>query len=534
MKPVPSIAPVLLAALAGCTTIPESSNAVSAISSPPNIVLILADDMGYSDLGLFGSGIHTPNLDSLARDGLLMTRFYNEAKCTESRAALMSGRPHEAVLGASGKGGNTDRVLAGEIETIADAMKARGYRTMISGKWHLGESEDYWPDKRGFDDSFSLVTGASSYFEMRMREAQDDPAQADFWPAKPFMIDDGKRWTVPASGFYMTDAIGGKAREMIDAHVRRGDGRPFFLYLAYTAPHFPLHALPEDIARYKGKFDGGWDSLRATKLSAMTRGGLLPKGTVLSPRSDKVDAWTDASDKAEWARRMEVFAAQLDRLDQDVGKLIVQLKANGQYENTVIFFMSDNGAASMSPEQMAREFGYVVPGAIIGSPESNTTYGEPWAQASNTPLLEYKQSLYEGGIRTPLIVSWPNGLRQHGISSVPGQITDILPTALTLGGSGEIPASVTGTSLTDWLKGGAAPHRPLFWAFKRYQAVQLDGWKLLSDSGGRKWKLFELDSDPSESSDLAASNPEKVAQLRSLYEAWRAGPGKPYEGPVAR
>jgi len=538
--PIALLAATALPWAAGAAQTVDSAgtNLIEAARAPaagrPNIIVVLADDMGYSDLGFFGSGIRTPTLDALARRGLTFTQFYNESKCTESRAALLSGRPHRAVLAPAANGTRTDATLAAEVPTLADLLRAQGYATFISGKWHLGEQADLWPNKRGFDRSFSLVTGASSYFEMRMREAQDDPVESKFWPSKPFMVRDGQRWPVPERGFYMTDAIGAQAREMVASHTAARTGKPFFLYLAYTAPHFPLHARPKDIARYRGKFDGGWDAWRARRLSAMKRRGLIPAGAQLAPRPKDIEPWLTVAGKAEWARRMEVYAAQLEGLDRDLAKLVKQLKAHGEFDNTVILFLSDNGAASMSPEAMARDFGYVVPGAVIGTRESNTSYGEPWAAVSNTPLNDYKQSLYEGGIRTPLIVHWPAGLKRRGMAPMAGQITDILPTALSLAGADRMPAAVSGANFAPWLRGAAAQPHPLFWAYKRQAAVREGTWKLLSTDGGKSWRLFDLNADPTEQTDLSAIHPERAAALRAKWQEWAAGAGKPYGRDKAR
>lgn len=494
----------------------------------PNIIIILADDMGYSDLGYFGSGIRTPNLDRLARSGLIFSQFYNEAKCTQSRSSLMTGRTSRAVIERDSPGMNGDGRLALGLPTIAELMRKQGYATFISGKWHLGEEPEYWPNRRGFDHSFSLITGASSYFEMRMRQVQDDPVESKHWPSKPFMVKDGQRWQLPPSGFYMTDAIGDEARQMLANQHRTSPDQPFFLYLAFTAPHFPLHALPEDIARYKGRFDTGWAVWRARRLAAMKRNGLLPASAKLAAVPPSIPDWSSQKDQDQWARRMEVFAAQLDRLDQNVGKLLAQLKAQGTLDNTLILFLSDNGAVSLSPQEMARQFGYVVPGAVIGSPESNTVYGEPWAAVSNTPLRNYKQSLFEGGIRTPLIAYWPAGLRRKGRTDVPGQIADILPTALSLAGARSVPSAVTGENLAPLLAGRPVEPRPLFWAFHGYRAMRDGNWKLVSADKGMHWQLFDIAVDPGENVDLANRNPDRLKTMVAAWNQWAAAAGKPY------
>lgn len=500
------------------------------VSRPPNIVIILADDMGFSDPGFMGGRIDTPNLDRLARQGTVLPNFYNEAKCVQTRAALMSGRTHRAVLEAPPAGVVTEGVLAGDVPTIADRLRGAGYTTMISGKWHLGDLPDRWPGARGFDRSFSLITGASSYFQLRMRKQQEDPVlKADF-PPRPFMVRDGLRWTPPSDGFYMTDALTDAAIDMMQAHRRSAGAaaKPFFLYLAYTAPHWPLHARDEDIANYHGRFDAGWEAERALRLANLTRRGLVPSSSELAVPPPGVAPWASMSDRAEWARRMEVYAAQLDRMDQGIGRVIAVLERMKVLDETLILFLSDNGASTENVDR----FGFNDPGAPIGSRETNTSYREPWAAVSNTPFRDYKRSLYEGGIRTALVARWPGHIPAGRINPAVAHVTDLVATALGAAGLAEAP-EIEGRNLMPVLAGRDRAGRRVFWAFRQQRAIRDGQWKLVSADGVR-WELYNLARDPAESRDLAKQAPRRAGRLRSAWEHWAESAGRARPGAVAR
>lgn len=519
--------------LAGLCVLALLSGTALALARPtndrPNILIILADDMGYADPGFIGGDIDTPNLDRLARDGLLFTAFYNETKCTPTRASLLTGHTSRGLLERGGEGPTVDEHLRRDVPTLGDRLRQVGYSTHLVGKWHLGASPEDWPYRRGFDQAFGLITGASSYFEMRMREDQDNPERRHLWPPKPFMVANDQIWQPPAKGFYMTDAITDRAVATVQA--QKGAKAPFLIYLAYTAPHWPLHALDTDIAKYKGRFDAGWDVVRQRRFQHMKDKGLLPADAVLPPLPEKIPAWDKVENKAEWARRMEVYAAQLDRMDQGVGRVLKALEETGQRDNTIIFFLSDNGA---SAEPMGPKFGYDDPSAPIGSAATNTAYKEPWAAVSNTPYRRYKRFLYEGGIRTPMVVNWPAGLERKGqVTTAFGHVADLLPTALDLAGAP--PANdpgITGQSLRPAFTDPAfTGHQRYFWSFNKERAVRDGVYKLVSSGKDGRWELYDVVADPTESRDLAAAQPERVATMAAAWQQWAdAHPADEMEG----
>lgn len=491
-----------------------SVSALAAEATRPNILVILADDMGFADPGYMGGDIRTPNLDSLAQNGALFTQFYNEAKCSPTRAAFLSGRSSRFVIARSEGKLTEDEDLAPGVPTVAEHIRKAGYRTYLSGKWHLGDEPAQWPIERGFDEAFGLITGASSYFEMRMREAQDNPATAGQWPHRPFMVDGRQRWEPPKQGFYMTSAITDRAVQMVKAHAERPQKQPFFMYLAYTSPHWPLHALPEDIAEYDGHFTEGWEVTRRRRLETMKARGLLPSFTEPAPLPETIPTWNAVSDKASWSRRMQVYAAQISRMDKGIGQVLEALKRSGQYQNTLIVFLSDNGATK---ESMAANFGYNDPKAEIGSARTNTSYQEPWAAVSNTPLRSYKRYLYEGGIRTSMVAHWPAGLKQKGRrSDMVGHVTDLAPTFLALAGSSTVMGS--GLNLASWIRRSRSPQpRTLFWSFNDECAARHGGWKAVRSGKDGAWSLFNIDIDAGETHDLSA---EKKQMVQHLEQAW--------------
>jgi arylsulfatase len=362
--------------------------------------------MGFSDIGCFGSEIiETPNLDRLASEGVIFTQFYNSARCCPSRASLLTGvYPHQAGMGSmtdqeisltSYQGYLTDKVL-----TIPQILKKNGYRCYISGKWHLGDEEEHYPLKYGFDRCLALIQGASSYFE-------DIPYRNEEWPwgsTDNFHMNDNVRFDYP-KGTYSTDLYTDYAIEFINES--RELSKPFFLYLSYTAPHWPLHALPEDIAKYDTKFNIGWDQLREMRYENLLSLGIIDSLHTLSKRNGNVKTWESLSeaDKNDWSDKMEVYSAMIDRLDQNIGRLIEYLKKNDQYENSLIMFLSDNGGCRAEMVQyLSENFSYEAP---AGSPRSFDAYGQGWANVSNTPFRRFKAEVYEGGIASPFILSFP-------------------------------------------------------------------------------------------------------------------------------
>jgi len=491
-------------------------------SARQNFVLILADDMGYSDLGCYGGEIATPNLDRLAENGLRFTQFYNAARCCPSRAALLTGLyPHQVGMGrmvssvnSHPQSGPYQGYLNDRGVTIAEILKTAGYAAYMSGKWHVGEKPEHWTRRRGFDRYFGLISGASSYFELI--QEQERARQ---------MVHDDTPWQPPAEGFYMTDAISDSAAQFLRQHHEQRKDQPFLLYVAYTAPHWPLHALPEDLAKYQGKYNAGWEAAREQRYRKMQTLGIIDARYALSPAPATIPPWNEVEDKTNWARRMEVYAAMIDRMDQGIGRILDALKEIGAGENTLVLFLSDNGACA---ENVA-DRGLNNPEAPIGARGSYVTYEEPWANVSNTPFRRYKQWVHEGGIATPLIARWPRGIKQRGrISDAIGHVMDIMATYLDLAGVA-YPDSFKGRPITPLEGKSLAPifsGKPragdeiLFWEHLDNRAVREGKWKLVYAHEVGEWELYDMEADPSETQNLAAPYPERVAELRQKWEAW--------------
>ncbi len=501
----------------------------------PNVVLILNDDMGFSDIGCYGGEIRTPNLDRLAANGVRFTQFYNTARCCPSRASLLTGlHPHQAGVGhmmgdLSLPGYRGD--LAPGCVTIAEVLRAAGYGTYVSGKWHvsrhLDSPKDNWPCQRGFDRYWGTITGAGSYF---------DPDT---------LTRDNERIRTPEGSFYYTDAIAETAAGFIREHVAGRPATPFFAYVAFTAPHWPLHALPEDAERYRGRFDAGWDRLREERLERMRSLGVLDPRWGLSARDLSQPPWDEAGAKPWQLRRMEVYAAQIDRMDRGIGAIVKTLEDAGQLDNTLILFLSDNGgcAEELRPDwlaplrriravpELARSGRPVAygndPRVAPGAEETYQSYGVPWANLSNTPFRYYKHWVHEGGIATPLIAHWPAGVAKPGRAChVPGQLPDIMATCVSLSGA-SYPAEragvrvtpLEGASLEPLLRGKSVAGRPLFWEHEGNRAVREDQWKLVTRFPG-SWELYDMEKDRSELNDLAFRHPDLVRRLSGLYEDW--------------
>lgn len=479
----------------------------------PNIVLIMADDMGFSDLGCYGSEIATPNLDKLAGGGLRFRQFYNTARCCPTRASLMTGLyPHQAGIGhmVENKGVPAYQgFLNDRCVTIAEALHAGGYRTLMAGKWHVGENRPHWPTDRGFDRYFGLISGASNYFRL-------DPGRK--------MARDDQPFTPPAEGFYMTNAFTDNAISFIEESK---SDKPFFLYLAFTAPHWPLHALPADIEKYRGKYMKGWDALREERHARQIQMGLVDAKWPLTPRDVKAPAWADLSDEEKKARdlKMAVYAAQIDRLDQNVGRLLAALKKTGADQNTLIMFLADNGGC-------AEEVNRGEKGAPAGTKESYMSYGLPWANASNTPFRLYKHWVHEGGISAPFIAYWPGVIKPGQMTSQVGHLIDAMATCLDVSGTpypkeykGKPITPLEGKSLLPIFEGRQRPgHEYLFWEHEGNKAVRKGNWKLVSRFPG-KWELYDMAADRTEMKDLASEHPEIVKELTAQYKQWaeRAG-----------
>ena len=487
----------------------------------PNIIIILADDMGYSDLGCTGAEINTPNLDQLANEGLLFTNCYNTARCCPSRASLLTGLyQHQAGVGAM----NHDRgipsyqgYLNNNSVTIAEVLQQNGYRTLMAGKWHVGDEREHWPDKRGFDRFYGIPKGGGLYF----------------YPSK--FIDrevykNGQKVEPDSNTFYSTDNFTTESIQFIEEAQK--DQKPFFLYLAYIAPHYPLQAWPEDIAKYEGVYNKGYDAIREKRFIKQQELGLIPENLKISP-SD-YPSWESVENKEEEIRKMQVYAAQMDNMDQNIGKLIDALERMGELENTVIMFLSDNGACAQEENW--------APGAKIGTAESFVSYGKNWANVSNVPYREYKAQTFEGGIVTPLIVHWPAGIQsdEKFIRNVI-HINDIMPTCLEIAGV-EYPETYNGNeiiplptrSFLPLMKGEKLQHGQLYWEHLGNQAVRQDNMKLARDHN-QPWKLYDLAKDPTELNDLSNTKQELVKKLESDYQKWMNKVGAkewPVEKPV--
>ncbi|HEY64379.1 MAG TPA: arylsulfatase [Caldilineae bacterium] len=505
--------------------------------SQPNIVLIFVDDMGYSDIGCYGSEIQTPNLDRLGYNGIRFTQMYNYARCCPSRASILTGLyPHQAGVGhmvnnlghPSYQGYLNDRCV-----TIAEVLRAHGYRTLMSGKWHVGGYYSIHPHEwhagepgyprpidRGFEHHYGTYAGAGSYFNPHT------------------LSRDGEYIKPEGDDFYYTDAITDNAIAMIERYGRGPE--PFFLYVAYTAPHWPLHAWPEDIAKYRGKYMKGWDAIRIERHERLIEMGLLDEKWKISPRDEQAPPWEDVPDKDWEDARMAVYAAQIDRMDQGIGRIMAKLRELGIEENTLVMFLSDNGGCAELLREDPRP-GSAVPhtrdgrqvrignirGLIPGGDDTFMSYDLPWANASNTPFRLYKHWVHEGGIATPFIVYWPAMIRSPRIVHEPVHIIDIMPTLLELTGArypdeyeGRKILPLEGESLVPILRGEPwTRESPLCWEHEGNRAVRLGRWKLVSRYPG-KWELYDMIEDRTELNDLADKNKPKVKELAAIYDAW--------------
>lgn len=493
--------------------------AQNAGPAKPNIILILADDLGYSDLGAYGSEIKTPNLDRLANEGLRLKEFYNNSICAPTRASLLTGQyQHKAGVGyfANDLGLPAYQgYLNKESLTLAEVLKTQGYNTLMSGKWHVAGAALSFPWQRGFDHVMMSENG--SYFD-----------QGDYEGGKKraYTID-GKPYPLEAGKFYQTDVITENAVNFLDQSAK---DKPFFLYLAYTAPHWPLHALPEDIAKYKGRYDKGWDVLRAERIKKQKELGIIDGSSTTSEKDADIYNWNKLSfdQRSQWAKKMEIFAAMVDRLDQGIGQVLNKLKATGADKNTIILFISDNGAPA---EDLVKWYKGAVrnsgPVGTIGSYESQS---KNWSYASNSPLKAFKDYMYEGGISSPFIAWYPAKIKPGSIKKGTGHIIDIAPTFYELAGAtypksyqGITPNALAGKSLLPVLFGNdneLKRDEPLFWERAGNRAVRAGKWKLVSTWPGYNWELFNLETDRGETTNVARQNHDVVSRLSVAYFDW--------------
>ena len=491
------------------------------VAKRPNIILIMVDDMGFSDIGCYGGEIHTPNLDKLAGRGMRFTQFYNAARCCPTRACLLTGLyPHQAGMGGMTKSGKPKKTgpyqgyLNHKCVTIAEVLRQTGYSTLMVGKWHVGEERPDWPVDRGFEKYYGLISGGANYFDITKSKRKGIKRQ---------MAIDDKPYMPPKESFYLTDAITDNAVGFIDAYGR--DQEPFFLYVAYTAPHWPLHAMPEDIARYKGKYLQGWDVLHKQRYARQLKMGIIKKKWPLTPRDDGAIPWDEVADKELMDLKMAVYAAQIDRMDHGIGKMLDKLKALGKRDNTLILFLSDNGGCA---ETGALGFDNRKNGLPPGGVDSYMSYGRSWANASNTPFRRFKKWVHEGGIATPLIACWPAVIKKGGrITDQPGHIIDIMATCCDVAGvtypqtyQGRKITPLQGKSLVPILQGRKRRgHDALFWEHMGNCAVRQGKWKLVAERKG-PWELYDLEADRTELNNLAEKYPEKVEELKAMYKTW--------------
>lgn len=500
-----------------------ASAAEQARPAPPNILLILADDMGFSDLGCYGGEIATPTLDALSRGGLRYTQAYNTGRCWPSRAALLTGYYAQGVRRDKlpGAGGGNQGQRPQWARLLPDYLRPLGYRSYHSGKWHV----DGKVLEAGFDRSL-LVNNHGNYFSRRGNALDDVPLPpADDEP-----------------GYYVTRAIADHAIECLRDHAAHHGDRPFFQFLAFIAPHFPLHALPDDIARYQSRYLAGWEALRAERHArqlqlGIHRAKLSPLERQVGPPHDHPDSlaklgpaevnrplpWDALTDEQRrlQAAKMAIHAAMVDRMDREIGRVVAQLRAMNALDNTLLVFASDNGA---SAEILVRDGGHDR-SAAPGSAATYLCLGPGFSSAANTPFRRHKTWVHEGGISTPLVVHWPRGIAARGeLRTTPVHFVDFVPTAIELAG-GKLPASwqgeplppPPGKSLVPTLSRDAPIQRELlWWLHEGNRAIRIGDWKLVAARGG-PWELFDLAADRSETVDLAAAHPDRV---RDLERRW--------------
>ena len=541
-----------LCSLWSCTNTSEPEK-----TPPPNIILIMGDDMGYSDLACYGGEINTPNLDQLAMNGLRFTQFYNTARCCPTRASLLTGLyPQQAGIGHMVNDRGTEAFrgdLSNKAVTIAEVLKEAGYSTYMSGKWHVtpyvveNPDKKNWPRQRGFDRFFGMISGAGSLYDPRSLALDNE-------------------YVAPREGFYCTTDFTDYAIQCIEEH--EGDN-PFFVYLSYTAAHWPMHAPEEDIAKYKGKYDEGWDIMRKNRYARMKEMGLIQPEWELTPRDSFVTAWDEEVEDREWEiANMEVYAAMVDNMDQGIGRVVQTLKTKGQLDNTLIFFLQDNGAcaeelggASMPDEADLKP---MAPGELQtkmipditrdgkpvklmkdgwpGPPDGYTAYGLDWANASNTPFREYKHWVHEGGISTPLIVHWPAQIKGSGeFRGEPSHLIDIMATCVDVSGA-HYPTTykeqtiipMEGNSLRPAFDNIPLDREAIYWEHEGNRAVRMGKWKLVSKVSKKhsfvwdkvdelalsNWELFDMEKDRTEMHNVASENPDLVKQMADMWMTW--------------
>ncbi len=502
----------------------------------PNVILIMVDDMGYSDIGCYGGEIETPNIDSLASTGLRFTQFYNSARCCPTRATLLTGlHPHQVGIGhMTGENARKNSAVppayAGNLNdscvTLAEVARSAGYATFMTGKWHLaGKDQADWPLQRGFDRYYGCIAGAAHHFHPYGWRIMHDGNEPDPEPQ-----------STTNRPFYSTDAFADHAIRFIRDH-ESGDSKdaPYFLYLAFTAPHWPHHAHDEELEKYAGRYATGWDALREQRFARQQKSGLIPASWKLSPRDPDVPAWASLKpeQQKECSARMEAYAAMIDRIDQKIGDLLTTLKGTGDYENTLILFLSDNGACAE--------------GSVLGlgdprtdrAPETDLirpSYGKVWANASATPYRLYKHFAHEGGSNTPFIAHWPAGIASRGQwYRQPAQLIDVMATLVDLSGAtypkthgGHEILPIDGVSLAPAFAGKPlGRQKPIFIEHENHAFVRDGEWKLVGRNVApprgpkpKRWELYHMTADGTEMHNLAKDMPDRVGQMSRAWREW--------------
>jgi arylsulfatase len=521
----------------------------------PNVIVILTDDMGYSDIGCFGSEIRTPNIDRLAANGLAFTKFYNTSRCSPSRASLLTGLyPHQAGMGHLStenykEAGYTDDLSKNAV-TMAEVFQQAGYATYMAGKWHIAKNiskqgdQSNWPCQRGFQRFFGTLNGSGSFYD-------------------PGTLISNNTFIAPSKDFYYTNAISDTAVKFINENPKE---KSFFFYIAYTAAHWPMHAPESEVQKYKGVYDKGWDATREQRFQKLKKLGIISQNALLTERGVTIPAWENEPLKDWQVRRMEVYAAMIDIMDQGIGRIISALEQKGELENTIIFYMHDNGGCaepldSDQPEKplteeqkkgkayssdsvfIGKKPVYNRAGSFIRSgkpvmPGNDNTwvaYGEEWANVSNTPFRLYKHWAHEGGIATPLIVHWPKGIKAKAeLRSQPGHLIDIMATCIDIAGinyptvfNGNAIQSQEGKSLLPAFKNKTIKRDFIFWEHEGNRAIRSNNWKLVSKAQKNKvftaadenaWELYDMENDPTETNNLAEKYPEKVKSMAAMWE----------------
>ena len=489
--------------------------AAAADAERPNIVVILVDDMGFSDIGCYGSEIPTPNLDALAEGGLRFTQFYNTGRCCPTRATLLTGLyAHQA-----GVGHMTDNygvpgyvgALNNQCVTLGSVASSAGYHSLATGKWHVGSKDKMmWPLSRGFDRFYGIPEGGGFYFQVKQGRTIVRNNEVIASAEKPL-----------PEGWYSTDAWIDNGLPFVDEAIAAG--KPFLWYLAHNAPHFPLQATAEDIAMFRGKYMSGWDKLSDERYQRQLASGIISSSYPKTARPEKVAAWDSltAAEQNRFDHMMAVYAACVYRMDKSIGTLVAELKRRNQFDNTLILFMSDNGGCAESGPQ----------GKDVGDPttaDSTWFCGESWAWMQDTPFRKYKHYNHEGGIATPLIAHWPAGIAARGkFYTEPAHLIDIMATVADLSKAtyptelaGHEITAMEGTSLSPAFQNQTLGRETLFWEHEGNAAVREGEWKLVREGGKNPWELYNLKADRTEQNNLASEQPERVKSLTAKWNEW--------------